>query len=123
MPKFEFFCSHCGLLFDKIVQEVSVKETECKSCKGLAKKHFKPHSIGVTYKDGLPPTATIDQIVGSDADKRWGRVNDLHTKANQIRRDSKVPVVEVSASGELKAASKENIEFRKSVADSVIKGQ
>ena len=123
MHRYEFFCRHCGLLFEKLVQDVNTQETECKSCKQVAKKKFKPHSVGITYKDGLPPTPDIDHLVGADSEKRWGRVNEIHTQANKIRKDSSNPVVEVSPTGELKSASSENVAIRKQVADSVFKGQ
>jgi putative FmdB family regulatory protein len=120
MPKFDFFCTECGLLFDKLVQDANTKEVECKSCQSVARKHYKPHSVGVTYKGGVPPTPEIDQLVGADAEKRWSRVGQLHDQANAIRRESNNPVVEVSGSGELKAASKETVETRKSVVDTVV---
>jgi len=120
MPKFDFFCLECGLLFDKLVKDTSVSETECKSCKSVAKKHFKPHPVGVTYKGGVPPTADIDHLVGADAEKRWARVNQLHDQANSIRRDTNSPVVEVTGSGELKAASSETVQIRKDVVNTVV---
>lgn len=123
MPKFDFFCGECGLLFDKLVADSNTQETECKSCKAQAKRQFKPHSVGVTYKNGLPPTATIDQLVGSDAEKRWGKVNELHQQANTIRKESNSAVVEVSGSGELRAASKETLENRRSASDIVVNNQ
>ena len=123
MPRFDFFCSDCGLLFDKIVPDSTVEQVECKSCSHLAKKTFKPHAVGVTYKDGVPPTASIDQLVGSDAEKRWGTVNSLHTKANEIRKSTNSHVVEVSSTGELKAASPESVKTRRDSADIVINNQ
>lgn len=123
MPKFDFFCLECGLLFDKLVQDSNINEAECKSCGAMAKKKFKPHTIGVTYKDGVPPTPDIDRLVGADAEKRWSRVNSLHDQANTIRRDTNSPVVEVTGSGELKAASRDTVEVRKSVVDTVLDGQ
>lgn len=123
MPKFDFFCGECGLLFDKLVSDANTQETECKSCKASAKRQFKPHAVGVTYKNGLPPTATIDQLVGADADKRWGKVNELHQQANNIRKESNSAVVEVSGSGELRAASKETLEARRSASDVVVNNQ
>ena len=123
MPKFDFFCKSCGLLFERTVQDKSVAEVPCKSCGTSSSKYFKPHSIGVTYKGGLPPTASIDQIVGSDAEKRWNTVNNLHSEADKIRKDSKIPVVEVSSSGALQTPSKETLSSRKQVADIVVNPQ
>lgn len=123
MPKFDFFCSECGLLFDKIVTDVQTTETACKSCKRMAKRNFKPHTIGVTYKDGMPPTASIDQIVGSDSERRWESINSLHSQANQIRKENNSHVVEVSETGSLKAASPETLQSRRDSADIVINNQ
>jgi len=123
MPKFDFFCKACGLIFEKLVQDSQAKETPCKSCNNSAARHFKPHSIGVTYKGGLPPTATIDQIVGSDAEKRWGTVNQLHAEANSIRKNSNVPVVEIGGTGQLQTPSSETLQSRREAADTIVNPQ
>lgn len=123
MPRFDFFCPTCGLLFDKIVSDANVEQVDCKSCKAVANKTFKPHAVGITYKDGVPPTATIDQLVGADAEKRWGTVNSLHNKANDIRKSTNSHVVEVSDTGNLQAASQESVKSRRDVADIVVNNQ
>jgi len=123
MPKFDFFCKECGLLFDKIVQDSQVSEAECKSCKSMSPRQFKPHTVGITYQAGMPPTATIDQIVGSDAEKKWEKINSLHQTANSIRRETNSHLVELTDSGSLKAASNETKQSRKEVADIVINNQ
>lgn len=120
MPKFDFFCKSCGLLFDKLVADSSVTKATCLSCKQEAEKHFIPHKIGITYKNGLPPTASIDQIVGSDADIRWNKIESRKSQANKARETSKSPVLEVNSLGEIQAASDKTVAERKSVAKLIV---
>lgn len=123
MPKFDFFCRDCGLLFDKLVADSSVKESTCPSCKATASRHFTPHTVGVTYKSGMPPTASIDQIVGLDSEKKWEKLNQQHSDANAIRKATNSHVVEVSTTGEMRAASEQTVKTRREVSDIIVNGQ
>jgi putative FmdB family regulatory protein len=93
MPTFNFKCSNCSLIFDKIVRK-SVEKTPCKSCGSESHKilsnfgsfSFQSGShIGNSGVDSLD--SSIDKRIGRDADDRWEHLKEIDKVKNDIRKN------------------------------------
>jgi len=124
MPKYEFYCSDCSLLFDKIFdtfpKDLNSLKAPCSKCKKESKRYYKPQQVGVSYKNGTP-TPTVDQIVGSDSDKRWTKIEERQQKVKKAREKYGTTAMEIGAEG-FTPVGKERIEERKQAHDLLDRG-
>lgn len=114
MPKYDFYCGECSVVFEGFLIKFPENPTEvkmaCPRCRSSSGRYFKPHSVGLTYKGGAP-TPTIDQVVGSDADRRWATLEDRQKKANAVRRNTGSQHLEIGSEG-FKPLSRDTAEVR-----------
>jgi hypothetical protein len=93
MPKFTFECK-CGLSFTRVLPLGNHKTYLCPSCKEEAPRVLE--SFGFNFAEGgkAPGNSGVskhdypsaDQVVGSDADKRWGIYNEREKVKKQVRQ-------------------------------------
>jgi putative FmdB family regulatory protein len=121
MPRFDFQCEHCGLLFEKLFQKSEVSDTApCLKCSKDSQRLLPQvgfsfgsgKTVGNTGVDSLD--SSIDKAVGRDADKRWESVKVRDHYKREVQRDNggvkKVPLRKNAVTGEYEAMQDTDVE-------------
>jgi putative FmdB family regulatory protein len=112
MPLYEYQCESCGLEFEKLVPRMTPDPHPCPECQEMAPKQVSASNFafgesrrtGATgavaeqaggdlvaeFRDGNTGVhsvdSNIDQIIGRDAERRWGQIETREDSKNSARR-------------------------------------
>jgi putative FmdB family regulatory protein len=78
MPIYEFVCKSCGLEFDDMRKVDDVK-ANCPVCGSESEKLMSAAAVVVKGSTN----ASIDTIIGADAEKRWTAIEERKNKRNK----------------------------------------
>lgn len=111
MPRYDFKCPECGLVFDKFIRNREVNSLDCIDC-GSDAPRSNIAAVGFVFGNGKTTGNTgvdsldsnIDKAIGRDADKRWEAIKDRRTMKRGVQRDNggegKVPLRRNPSTGE-----------------------
>lgn len=96
MPKYTFVCDACVIEFDRNLKMDQHLTHPCPSCTGAAPRLWEAAGISFNFADspnGSPANSgvhkedypTADHLIGKDADKRWGMINEREKVKNAAR--------------------------------------
>lgn len=113
MPRFDFKCKSCGLIFEKFISQkdnTTSSTIPCIDCKAESEKQlpdvaFTFASGKVVGNSGVDSLDTdIDKAVGRDADKRWESIKKRDSEKKAVQQDNggigKVPIRKNTLTGE-----------------------
>jgi len=85
MPLIEYQCGSCGLIFERLIRGKRRESYEC-PCGATAKRRLSKFGVSVEGS-GFRKTenATVDEIVGADADRRREYYKSRYTKLQKLR--------------------------------------
>lgn len=114
MPRYDFKCAECGLIFDKFVRDREIRSYECLDC-GSDADRSSIAAVGFVFGNGKTTGNTgvdsldssIDKSVGRDSERRWEAIKDRQTTKRRVQRDhggeGKVPLRRNPTTGEYEA--------------------
>lgn len=79
----------CGLeVLVEYLKDAAPNTRDCFHCGKTMKKGVKPGSFSIIHGDSMSKGATIDVVIGRDAERRWGNIHDRKSKRDKIREES-----------------------------------
>lgn len=97
MPQYTFICDSCVVEFDRTLKMGEHATHPCPSCSEPANRVWENTGIAYGFKDS-PGTAiantgvhkedypTADHLIGKDAEKRWGEINEREKVKAEARK-------------------------------------
>lgn len=119
---YEFRCHECGLRFEKLIHDSTIKTHNCLSCGESAQRCLADPSfvfgsgstVGNTGVDSLD--SSIDKGVGRNAEKRWEAVKDRNSYKRKVQRsnggEGKVPLRKNPHTGEYEPMESKEVTYR-----------
>lgn len=129
MPKYSFECD-CGLNFTRTLKMGDHPTHECPQCSEDAPRVFEGFGFNFAPGGSAPGNSgvskhdypTDDQVVGSDADKRWALYRERERVKDEVRRvGGERALIRKNGQGyvEYQAGGKQTIDTRKKVSQEI----